>query len=605
MTLLLVAYLGGVLTILSPCILPIIPFVLARADRRFATNGLPLLLGMAAAFAVVGALAAVVGEWAVTANRYGRNVALVVLAVFGFALLLPRFADQLARPFVALGNRLSQGGSAGTGGDRQGIVPSLVLGLATGLLWAPCAGPILGLIFGAAALQGANARTSLMLLAYALGAGTSLAVALLAGRRVFTALKASLGTSEGLRRALGAAVIVAVVAILFGVDTGLLARLSSAGTNRIEQALIDRAGADRQSAGPAMAGGTAMTGGGAMSGGAAMSGGPSMAASAAAGALPVEKIVPSLAGPGPWLNSKPLQMSELKGKVVLIDFWTYSCINCVRAIPYVRAWSAKYRDRGLIVIGVHTPEFAFEKLADNVRRAVKDMQIDYPVVLDNDYSIWRAFDNRYWPAHYFVDAEGRIRHHHFGEGGYDESERVIQRLLAEAGASTKSEKLVIIEASGAAAASDQGNVLSPETYIGYERAENFVSPGGAGKDVERKYADGDPRLNEWGLRGTWTIGSEAATAASQGGSIVYRFHARDLHLVLGGVDPHKRVRFKVTLDGAPPGKNHGADVDDQGNGVIDGQRLYQLIRQDGPVEDRRFEILFLDPGAQAFAFTFG
>ncbi|MET0281929.1 MAG: cytochrome c biogenesis protein DipZ [Steroidobacteraceae bacterium] len=576
MALLLVAYLGGILTILSPCILPVLPFVLARSDRRFISHGLPLLLGMAGAFVLVGSLAAVVGDWAVTANRIGRHVALVVMALFGLALLWPALATRLSQPFVALGNRLTQ--TAAPAGDRHGVLASLALGVATGLLWAPCAGPILGLIFGTAALQGTSTKTSLLLLAYALGAATALALALLAGARVFAALKSGLGATEGLRRVLGVLVLVSAIAIFFGLDTGMLARLSTASTNRIEQALLERAGAG--SAGRATPG------------------------SGTSPAQPLPNIQPSFAGGGPWLNSQPLDMAALKGKVVLVDFWTYSCINCLRALPYVRAWYAKYRAAGLMVIGVHTPEFAFERVTDNVRRATRDLQIEYPVVLDNDYAVWRAFQNRFWPAHFFLDATGRLRHLHFGEGGYDESERMIQRLLAEAGAEAPT-ALVEVRATGAAAAADHANVLSPETYLGYQRAKGLVSPGGAVRDAMHEYTDGMPALNEWSLAGQWQIGLQQAAAQSRGARITYVFHARDLHLVLGPGAAGKPIRFRVTLDGQPPGADHGMDVDAQGYGSIDSQRLFQLIRQQGAIAERRFQIEFLDAGAEAYAFTFG
>ncbi len=589
MLLLFIAYAGGVLTILSPCILPVLPFVLARADRRFVTHGLPLLLGMAVAFVVVGTLAAVVGQWAITANRIGRDIALVAMALFGLALLWPSLSDRLSRPLVALGNRLSDSSD----GERSGVVSSAALGVATGLLWAPCAGPILGLIFSTAALEGASLKTSLLLAAYALGACTALAVALLAGRRVFAALKSSLHAAEGVRRALGALVLLAAVAIFFGFDTGALARLSTASTTRLEQSLLERAGAAKNMPNAATSGDASTAANAMQPGGATVAG----------EVLP--DIKPTLDGGGPWLNSPPLTLAALKGKVVLVDFWTYSCINCIRALPYVRAWAAKYKDAGLVVIGVHTPEFAFEKVADNVRKAVHDQQVDYPVVLDNDYAIWRSFSNNYWPAHYFFDATGKLRHTHFGEGGYDESERVIQQLLAENGAKTSAATLVDVKAGGAAAAPDAANVQSPETYIGYDRAENFASPGGAAEDTEHEYTDGKPRLNEWGLDGRWTIMSDSAFSGPAGARIAYVFHARDLHLVLGPWHPGQRVRFRVTLDGKPPGADHGMDVDAQGNGVIDGQRLYQLIRQHGVVGEHRFEIEFLDAGAQAFAFTFG
>ena len=321
--------------------------------------------------------------------------------------------------------------------------------------------------------------------------------------------------------------------------------------------------------------------------------------------LGVEGGFPSLSGAEEWLNSAPLTPEGLKGKVVLIDFWTYSCINCLRAIPYVRAWAEKYKDHGLVVIGVHTPEFAFERKVSNVRAAVADLKIGYPVAIDNEYKIWRAFDNQYWPAHYFIDAQGRIRYHHFGEGEYDQSERVIQQLLAEAGDEGYSPALVSVAASGAQAPPDESDVKSPETYVGYNRADNFVSPGGIVEDENHDYAAAPLQLNQWSLSGDWTVGAENAALNKRDGRIAYRFHARDLHLVLGPAADNKPVRFRVSIDGAAPGKNHGADIDADGQGVVDGQRLYQLIRQSGAISDRTFEIEFLDPGVQAYAFTFG
>jgi hypothetical protein len=291
--------------------------------------------------------------------------------------------------------------------------------------------------------------------------------------------------------------------------------------------------------------------------------------------------------------------------VVLIDFWTYSCINCLRAIPYVRAWAEKYKDQGLVVIGVHTPEFAFERKISNVQTAVANLKIGYPVAIDNDYAIWRAFDNEYWPAHYFIDAQGRMRHRHFGEGEYAQSERVIQQLLAEAGHKDMGESLVSVNASGAEAAPSGRGDLSPETYLGYNRAENFISPGGLVPDQPHAYTAAAPQRNQWCLSGDWTVSSENATLDQKGGRIVYRFHARDLHLVLGPSTDGKPVRFRVTIDGAPPGADHGSDIGADGRGVIDGQRLYQLVRQSGDIADRTFEIEFFDSGAQAYAFTFG
>jgi thiol-disulfide isomerase/thioredoxin len=308
----------------------------------------------------------------------------------------------------------------------------------------------------------------------------------------------------------------------------------------------------------------------------------------------------------PWLNSRPLTTAELRGKVVVIDFWTYTCINWLRSLPYVRAWAEAYQNAGLVVIGVHTPEFAFERNIDNVRRAAKDMRVDYPIAIDNDYAIWRAFNNQYWPALYFIDAQGRIRHHKFGEGEYEQSEMVIQRLLTEAGIRDVGHELVSVDARGAEAAADWGDLKSPENYLGYERTENFVSPGGAALDKPRVYgAPARLGLNQWALAGDWTVEKQATLLNRPNGRIAYRFHARDLHLVMGPAARGSSVRFRVLIDGQPPGAAHGIDVDDRGGGAVTEQRLYQLIRQPKPIADRQFEIEFLDPGLEAFAFTFG
>jgi cytochrome c biogenesis protein CcdA/thiol-disulfide isomerase/thioredoxin len=646
------AYIGGVLTIASPCILPVLPFVFARADQPFLRRGLPMLIGMGLTFAVVATLAAVGGGWAVQANEYGRYIALALLALFGVTLLFPELSDRLTRPLVSLGGRLSE--SADRNENAGSVWPSLLLGMATGLLWAPCAGPVLGLILTGAALQGANVGTTFLLLAYAAGAATSLALALLVGGRVFAAMKRSLGAGEWVRRGLGAAVLVAVVAVVFGADTGFLTQISLANTASLEQGLVDRfhpapvkmsgepsssvlmpEGGAMMSANPSIMSGNAptmamtgkpadkdgadpsssvvMNGGAMMSANAptmAMNGNPAAMMKAAeappANALPVEGPLPSLTGAVQWLNSPPLTAEQLKGKVVLVDFWTYSCINCLRSIPYVRAWAEKYKDQGLVVIGVHAPEFAFEKNIDNVKQAVAKLKIDYPVAVDNDYAIWRAFNNEYWPADYFIDAKGQIRHHFFGEGDYAESEKVIQQLLAEAGKGNMPTDVVSVNATGAEAASDSADVQSPETYIGFVRSENFASPGGAIGDKPHDYATGDlKQLNDWGLSGDWTVGGQSASLNKTDGAISFRFHARDLHLVLGPGVGGKPVRFRVTIDGAAPGESHGADIDANGDGVVTDHRLYQLVRQSGPIKDRTFTIQFLDPEVQAYAFTFG
>jgi thiol-disulfide isomerase/thioredoxin len=307
-----------------------------------------------------------------------------------------------------------------------------------------------------------------------------------------------------------------------------------------------------------------------------------------------------------WLNSPPLTTSALRGKVVLVDFWTYSCINWRRTLPYVRAWAEKYKDQGLVVIGVHSPEFSFEKHLNNVRWAVKDMRVDYPVAVDSELVIWRAFENQYWPALYFIDARGRARHHQFGEGSYEQSEMIIQRLLAEAGASGLGDDLVSVDARGLEVAADWGDLKSPENYVGYGRTENFTSPGGAVRNEPRAYTlPARLRLNDWALSGDWTMKSEATVLNKASGRIAYRFHARDLHLVMGPAAPGTSARFRVLIDGQPPGAAHGTDIDDQGNGTVTEQRLYQLIRQPKPIADRQFEIEFFDSGVEAFSFTFG
>lgn len=555
----LIAFLGGVLTILSPCVLPVLPFVLARTGAPFLRNGLPLLAGMMASFVAVALLAAVGGGLAVATNQWGRALALALMALFGLALLLPALGDRLAHPLVALGGRMA-------GGESGSVRSSLLLGVATGLLWTPCAGPILGVVLTGAALSGPSIGTAGLLAAYALGAAAVLALVMLAGARVGRALRATLGAGVVARRVAGAAVLVSVGAIALGVDTGFLARISTAGTTAIESRLLDRIRPQ---------------------------------APIAADARPLQ----SLTGPGEWLNSPPLDAAALRGKVVLIDFWTYSCINCLRTLPYVRAWHERYKDHGLTVIGVHTPEFAFERDLANVRRAVADLGITYPVVTDNDYRIWLGFENQYWPAHYFIDGMGRVRATHFGEGAYDESERTIQALLRETGVRGVPGILAEPDRTGVSAAADTGGERTHETYLGYERADRFASPEPVARGKPALYsAPGELGPDGWSLAGEWRIEDERSEATASGGRIVMRFRARDLHLVLGsGAGP---VRFRVRLDGADPGPDHGLDTGADGAGTVTDERLYQLVRQREPRE-RRFEIEFLDPGVRAYAFTFG
>jgi thiol-disulfide isomerase/thioredoxin len=322
--------------------------------------------------------------------------------------------------------------------------------------------------------------------------------------------------------------------------------------------------------------------------------------------LPIEGELPPLVGAIAWLNSRPLMVDGLRGKVVLINFWTYTCINWMRQLPYVRAWAEKYEAQGLTVIGVHTPEFEFEKNIDNIRRASTEMKIDYPIAVDSDYEVWQAFGNHYWPALYFIDRQGRIRHHQFGEGNYEQSERVIQQLLSESRTVRVGEEMVKVDARGFEAAADWDSLKSPENYLGYERTENFVSPSSMVLNKRRLYtAPAQLELNQWALSGDWTIERQFIVLNKPGGRIAYRFHARDLHLVMGPAERGTSVRFRVFVDGQPAVAERGLDVDIRGEGTATEQRLYQLIRQPKPITDRQFEIEFLDPGIEAFAFTFG
>jgi cytochrome c biogenesis protein CcdA/thiol-disulfide isomerase/thioredoxin len=562
------AYLGGLLTIFSPCVLPVLPFIFARSDQSFRRSGLPILLGMAATFTVLASFAAVGGAWLVEVNQYGRYAAMLLLLLLGVALISPALSDRLMRPFVSLGGRLQQHA------DQQGnFKGSLLLGVAVGFLWAPCAGPILGLVLAGAALNGANLYSALLLLVFAAGAATSLGLALLAGGRVFSLMKRGLGAEEWVRRGLGVAVVAGVLVIALGWDTRFLSQFTFLSTAKTEQKLITQLAQQ-----------------------------PSAVAETAA----MQPLMPPIFGATQWLNSPPLSSESLRGKVVLVDFWTYSCINCLRTLPYLKAWNEKYHAQGLVIIGVHTPEFAFEKDPHNVEQAIRDLGITYPVAMDNQYAIWNAFSNKYWPAHYLIDAQGRIRDQHFGEGAYQETEQMIKTLLKEAhqGMLAIGNELVQVAGSGATAAAANME-RSPETYVGYARAHNLASPEAIKQDLAAQYSTPSTlKPNQWALNGKWLVSAESAVLQASGGTISYRFQGRDLHLVLGAPND-KPVRFKVTLDGAAPGADHGADIDAQGNGVIRAQRLYQLVRQRGKIAVHTFRIEFLDADAEAFAFTFG
>jgi cytochrome c biogenesis protein CcdA/thiol-disulfide isomerase/thioredoxin len=396
---LLIAFLGGILTVLSPCILPVVPFLFAGADRT-RSSILLTLGGMALTFALISSLAVVSSEWVIQASNTGRHVALIVMVLFALSLISARVGDWLARPFVALGNRIDPNSRT-----LSGPLSSIMIGVATGLLWAPCAGPILGVILTSAMLQGANAGTSLLLVAYGLGSALSLGTLIFAGRGLVNRLKPSIPVTGWLRRGAGVAVLAGAAVIATGANDVLLANTSSQGISSVEKGLLETV--------PKVV--------------------DYFVSKVKAESMEnAQGAMPSLAGAVEWINSPALTNESLKGKVVLVDFWTFDCINCKHTLPYVKDWAKKYEKDGLVVIGVHTPEYGFERIIDNVRDKVKEYGITYPVAIDNNYAIWRNFDNQYWPAHYLIDAKGQVRYTHFGEGSYDTQEKMIQQLLEEA-----------------------------------------------------------------------------------------------------------------------------------------------------------------------------
>lgn len=396
----LIAFLGGLLTVLSPCILPVVPFLFANADRK-RSSILLTLGGMTLTFALISSLAVVSSEWVIQASNTGRHIALIVMGLFALSLISARVGDWLARPFVLLGNRLDPDAS-----KKTGPMGSVMIGVATGLLWAPCAGPILGVILTGAMLQGANAQTSLLLLAYGAGSALSLGTLIFAGRGVVNRLKPSIPFTGWFRRGAGVAVLAGVAVISTGADKTLLAGTSSEGVTSVERTVLENV--------PKVV--------------------DFLVSKVSADSRMDESkgAMPSLSGAVQWLNSPELSAESLRGKVVLVDFWTYDCINCQRTLPYVKDWAKKYEKDGLVVIGVHTPEYGYERIIDNVRDQVQKLGITYPVAIDNNYAIWRAFDNQYWPAHYLIDAKGQMRYSHFGEGRYEAQEQMIKQLLEEA-----------------------------------------------------------------------------------------------------------------------------------------------------------------------------
>jgi len=576
MTLWLLAYLAGLITIATPCILPVLPFVLAQSGKPFLRHGLPMLLGLASAFTVVASLASVAGGWAVKADYYGRLVALGFMIVFGVTMLSPTLAARVMYPLASLGEWVA--GWAGHRDAGSGMGTSVLLGVATGLAWAPCAGPVLGLILTSAALRGPSVQTSALLLVYGLGAASALAAVQLFGRTLLDMVR---GTQwiEWARRAVGVAAVAGSAFVALGLDGVLLSRFSLAYAGTVEQNLVTSLGKNQAA---------------------------EVRARAKEAARPLSGPLRTLLDQPKWLNTAPLGPEDLRGKVVVVNFWTYSCINCLRTLPYVRAWADKYKDQGVVVIGVHAPEFAFERNEANVRQALGNLGVRYPVIADNDFRIWQAFDNQAWPALYFIDANGRIRHRALGEGDYAQSERVLQQLVFETKGTPPAKELVADPGRGAQASPDLANLESGETYVGYDKATGFASPSGFAEDVSRMYqAPLVLSLNHWALEGSWTVRGEFAELSSARGGIRHRFHARDLHLVMGPAQAGNPVRFRVLIDGHPPGADHGADVDAEGWGSAADVRLYQLVRQSGAVANRTAEVEFFDGGIRAYSFTFG
>ncbi len=410
---LLLAYIGGLLTILSPCILPIVPLVFSRADRSFTRETLPMLLGLAVVFALVASVATASASWIVSASEIGRYGSILLLAVVSLSLLMPRFTETVTRPLVRAGSSLDRKAS----GNRTSV-GNFVIGSAIGLVWAPCAGPILGLVIAAAALNASKTSTALLFAAFALGAATSLAIAMFAGAKALARLKRYAGADQWVRRTLGVAALAGVFIIVMGWDRTLFAKGGIVQTAGAEEVLIRTFGGIPRAEASTVDQGESLE---------------EFAKEEAMPALTDEGVAPGFSEGGPWINSAPLDLAALKGKVVIVDFWTFECYNCLNALPYLKKLEAKYRSRGLVVVGVHTPEFPREKVEANVREQVKSLGIVFPVVMDNSYKVWNSFHNQYWPAVYFIDATGHIRYHHFGEGAYDEQDRVVDKLLKEAG----------------------------------------------------------------------------------------------------------------------------------------------------------------------------
>jgi cytochrome c biogenesis protein CcdA/thiol-disulfide isomerase/thioredoxin len=591
----LLAIIAGLLTVASPCILPILPPLLsASVATPLRHRPFWIVLGLAGGFTLFGTTFTLFGSFLGLSNTVLRQAALAFLFFFSLSLIWPKLWEGIGTRISLFAQRLM---GRGRPAAEQGRLHALLLGGSLGLVWAPCAGPILGIVLTLATVQPSFARTLLLMGGYSLGAAAPMLLIGYGGRRIAGRLQRFRSWGPISHKALGFLTLATVIALFFNLDTLLLARLPGGLfiTNRIETVLVGKkeAGAapqgrpDETAAAPGVA--------------LAAIGAPT---SVDAAPLPVMGPMPEFAGITAWINSPPLSAADLRGKVVLVDFWTYSCINCIRTLPYVTRWFGKYKDEGFVVVGVHTPEFSFEQELGNVEQAVVRNHIHYPVALDNGYGTWNAFKNHYWPAHYLIDAQGQIRETHFGEGQYEETERAIQALLAEA-------KLLHqpVGLDSARKPVDFSKIRSDETYIGYARAERFTSPQPMRHDTAENYsAPTALSPDEWALEGTWRISSEAARLEAPGGSIRFRFEAPKLNLVMaGGEDGTKAVTGRVYLDGKPVSPRlRGADVQSDGTVMIGASRLYNLVAL-SPSDDapHLFELRFDRPEVELFAFTFG
>lgn len=582
----LLSILAGLLTVLSPCILPVLPPLLgASIATPLRHRPFWIVLGLSCGFTLFGATFALFGSFLGLSNSALRHVALLVLFFFGLSLIWPTVWN-------GIGNRISFLAQTMMGTGRpvseQGRLRALLIGGSLGLIWAPCAGPILGIIITLATVQRSFPQTLLLMGGYSLGASVPMLLIGYGGQAVSRRFSRFRGWGPVSHKILGSLTLAAVVGLYFNVDTLLLSRLPGRlfFTNAIEEKLVKQKG----SIGISRAESEKLPAGGGLA-----------LASMDSNPLPVLGTIPEFSKITAWINSPPLSASELKGKVVLIDFWTYSCINCIRTLPYVTRWYEKYKDRGFVVVGVHTPEFSFEKVEANVKQAIHRHGIHYPVAMDNDYGTWNAYHNQYWPAHYLIDAQGRIREEHFGEGNYRETEAAIQSLLLEA---KRLSGPMDLEAPQGTV--DFSKIHSYETYIGYGRARNFSSPQGLVPDTVRTYAaPAALGLNHWTLTGLWKITEEAAVLQAPDGTVQFRFKAPKLNLVMAG--PEKGSSASVLLDGRPiPPGLRGKDVKADGSVAITDSRLYNLVTlPPGDRGEHLFEMVFHTPSVKLFAFTFG